>query len=396
MAGFAEGLAGGLRRAFCTVANDVFYGWEALFGNDNNPYTGLNPFRSGYSLACDRPPPTSPPGNPPFTGGQCDAPYTVVYRQFLTDGDGSPVYIDSTATYPALLSGPIVGIRRTGSPNNSPNPQDRALFHLVYDGGANEVLLFDASVQNANADCTIVSVTRADGQPDNCGSLPPPLPIVPPPPREEPVTFDDPDGNPITVPVTFAFGLVYLDADLNVHIPVDIDVDFDIPINLRADFNLHTGDVIYNTGAPASPSPNRPDQPDGYETPPPPPPPVDLPPNYNPPDEEDTPETESILRGVIVKITQLPQNTNVWFNDGMPDLYYPRLGNVSFFVRTGNAFSWTEFVSITSTQQIIQCPWEGGALDVKASFYDGVAGELFPVYRRGEKGYTFSLSPSST
>lgn len=397
MATLRESLSRAIRRAFCRAADVVLDAWALVGGTSDNPYNqGYSPFRSGYSLACDRPPP--PPTPPTFPPGACPVQYTA---KVTTKRNINGNMVDEVVTRGCgfqggnEIYGPIDGFEIDPATNSvvckckGPSGQPRVVG--MSNSGGFPIVSF-----------TVDFLTRCDNQEDNCGQpLPPPPVIIPPPPETEPVEFDDPDGNPINIPVTFAFGFMYVDADLNVHVPVDIDIDFDVPINLRADFNLHTGDVVYNPSAPASPRPpgggGNPRQPDGYEIDNPPPPPTTQPPDYTPPEnDEDTVETETILRGVIVRITQLPTDANVWFNSNMPDLYYPRVGNVSFYVRVGNSFAWTEFISVTSQQQIIMCPWEGGALDVKVSWYDGVAGELYPVYRRGEKGYTFSLSPAST
>lgn len=184
------------------------------------------------------PPPTAPPP-PSFAPvqGQCPGVlYRVTYRQRVYQVSNPNGGLDSTQDYPALLVGPIGGVRRQGAANNSSSPTARAQFYLSYDGGRQEVLLFDAAVQTAIAYAYVTQIVRPDGQPDTC-TLPRPIYPRQPPPQPGDLSFNidiDLGGNTINVPFTFA-PTVY---------PPDVNIGPNVFVNVAGNtFNFNAGGV---------------------------------------------------------------------------------------------------------------------------------------------------------
>lgn len=107
------------------------------------------------------------PGEPPYEGGQCPGvAYTISWRvEYEQGGPGGPV-----ASFPdaVILTGPITNVfirPRASSPGTSETVVEHA-------GGER---LGNAQFTNWNPRLIELSVTRNDGQPDNCGSPDAPL-----------------------------------------------------------------------------------------------------------------------------------------------------------------------------------------------------------------------------
>lgn len=130
-----------------------------------------------------------PQAVPPFTGGQCSVAYLVQ----LANSAGSP------ATASAFAVGPISGVYSVGPPN-----QFGAVAWIV---AANPDVQFRTGFPTEN--WRITSVSRTDGQLDNCGNPPAleptPSPTAPTPPPSppgggQPPVWDDDDDGPVYLP----------------------------------------------------------------------------------------------------------------------------------------------------------------------------------------------------
>jgi len=108
--------------------------------------------------------------------------------------------------------------------------------------------------------------------------------------------------------------------------------------------------------------PGTPDVPDDVPTPITPPSPI-----------VPEPETRQLLRGVIVTVTNIPDDFGLIFQEGNPDIYIPNLGYVNFLIATGNVLSWSVDLAVKNRRCFIPCPWEGGALRV-----EGTLGQALP------------------
>jgi hypothetical protein len=114
------------------------------------------------------------PEPPPFTGGQCATNYSVTYRVRLVNIDSCAVVYDATGTdtvmgpvsFDTIATGVTGGTSCGGGPRQV--PQMRWRLKNGSGGVVNSVDYFDV----APSGVTIQSVTRIDGQPDNCGNIP--------------------------------------------------------------------------------------------------------------------------------------------------------------------------------------------------------------------------------
>ena len=159
------------------------------------PYTGAEEWiNSQRSVYCNQSPDTInsiPSDSPDFTGGQCDAPYTISYEFVQFNGSGAEV-------------GRTLEIKSATGPITQITAEDR--------GSAWCVQIIDANFNPATCDSILgkagasyefqnITITRVDGSPDNCGDPPTPEP----PPLETvdipaPVTYTDDVGLPVAIP----------------------------------------------------------------------------------------------------------------------------------------------------------------------------------------------------
>lgn len=113
-----------------------------------------------------------PIGVPPFTGGQCPVGYYIVYRASSQPGWNQ--------TREAFVNGPIQGTRYIDLGNGN------FQFQVLGSSGGVSVTV----PAGANSGGSIISVSRLDGQSDNCGNPyatePTPAPGVPIPPVSPP------------------------------------------------------------------------------------------------------------------------------------------------------------------------------------------------------------------
>ena len=233
----------------------------------------------------------------PFNGGQCAGVlYTVTFRYNIIGTDGSTIEPAITATSNAL--GPISGIRGQGAP---------AFQNIVIDSGAGPDFARTGScVQGCYRNISIVSIARADGQPDSCGDPPPVydppkirpgLPTLPP---SEPIDF--PGIGPIGVGFEFSPS-----GEINVSLP-DVGVDFTVedPFGLGDDEGEPggpSGPPPGDVGAPGSPSVVGPGGDAEGEAPP-----------------------GKVLTGLRVQITAFPPSRNKYTDEVYRGAYYAYMG----------------------------------------------------------------------
>lgn len=315
-------------------------------------------------LLCNREPTEPPPT--PFNGGQCDgAPYEITFNQsFDQAGFSGGQCTENAQTGTIVLNriGPIsVDVQSDPRGPISPECPNRENIDVVVNGtpefGPNGIV-----AGSYNLD---ISISRTDGQPDDCGS---PSPEAPPLPANIPqgipdnVTFTPDSGPDITVPVVLFFGFAYVNASADINIPVRINLDNNVDI--FADLNLSTGDINFNFG-------NR--QPDTQ-------PPCNYPPDDSipdpPPEEENTLSRIIAVRVTTSVISNFSPITEIFQSGGNPTVVIPDLGLVSFLVETsqgGGGQSWTTDLRVKSTDTTIFCPSPYGAIRVRGSPRAGVA-----------------------
>jgi len=129
---------------------------------------------------CKNSPSGLPPAPaPPFTGGQCATQYSVHYSWDLYDGATFVRTTTSTAAIPGNIKS--ISLRNT----NGLSVGVVISFHNIFSGQDGQTV--DGAgfaPKNSAKNLNIISITRADGSPDNCGNPPPqyPPPAVPPTP----------------------------------------------------------------------------------------------------------------------------------------------------------------------------------------------------------------------
>lgn len=323
-----------------------------------------------YGLGCNRPLPDGAFPAPPFSGGQCPIDYRVEYAfEYSINYDAStPTYTPGTSTI-NFVPGPISGARAIIAPN-------RSTGNIVIDRAGGTTAGFGTSGAPGTIDIRNVRITsvtpQSGGTPDNCGSLPPQVPsgiTIDDSTVTNNITYTNNDGVDVTVPVVLAFGYANVDINGELNIPVAVQLDLNPVVNFNGQFNLRTGDFNVNLGNPDSPFGGNgpcggdpvpdPDQPD---------PTLPLPPSDPiPPSNPDRPIKRKILRGCRVVTTVLNGKQTELNQVDNPDIYIPAIGYVNFLVQIGEGTAWTADIAVKNTNQIIECPWIGGAIDVRGT-----------------------------
>jgi hypothetical protein len=323
-----------VRSGLCGLLNGIEaidrFGINAGLPEDAPPSFPGSPLgnivNNAQGLLCDRMPQSR---GPSFTGGQCPTTYTVVHTRTNTNTSTGFV-IDSQDTNTSV-AGPISSIRIT----SSASPGQITAF-----GPNGAQIIFSNSAATVISNLRINSVTRNDGQPDNC--LPPtPIPL-PEADRTRPITINNISGT-----VVFAVPILNVNGDLQVGFTLAVG-----ELNLSGTVQLNTGDIEFNFGG-------QPTDPDAPEVPT---------PDVTPPDaEDDDPENEkkANIIGVIVVATEIGTNaaTEVPMLS-MPNLFIPRIANVSFQIRIKNRSHWTSDLPVKSRNAYIACPGDIDAIDV--------------------------------
>lgn len=331
---------------------------------------------------CGQEPPTIPP--PPFNGGQCNCvPYNVDISVEIRRRDDNSL-VDTRLTT-LQTTGPITSIAIEDPSPSGPDSVSVALRGSFSNCQPGAVSLTSAARELFRMDnLQILSITRGDGLPDNCGS--PPSVVPPPAPgfnvREGDITYVNSEGNNITVPIVAAFGYADIDINGSLSIPIKVDVG---GIKVDVNFNLNTGDIQF---FPTNNYPSR--KPGGQPTDYLPSPGIELPdypPNLPlplPPIDEEDKDTEPIIVAVVVTTESVETGRiSTLFQDDNPSIRIPSLGHVSFLCRVGFMESaWTSDIPVKNERQLIPCPWEGGAIRVAGTPQPGVEWTLTPIYSR--------------
>lgn len=391
MVTFREGLISGLRQSLCSWLDDTdanVRGWtEKTFGR-----SASNPVLSGLKgLVCSSPP-LPPVSTPPFVGGQCPG---VVYRitgrrmaeRRRCSDDSIVAVID--ADFERTLPGPISGPTRADEYGSCDGTR---LQRVVWtwtgvfangDPALATVAVGNVSSEYVAAESITFSVSRVDGQPDDCGDPPPvsnppstvdggwPLPPVN-------IIYDNSTGGTTEINVAPVIFAPVVNVDGSILAPVSIVAP---NININANVRLGgPGGIDIDFGE---------RQPPGSDTtvdapPPPQPPQLEVP----PPDDDDT---ERRIIGVVATVTDIDGNpaSEIGQPGGGPTAYVPDLGLVSFAISAGSeGFGWTSVERVKNTRAYIACPAPQGAINVKGAPRPGVTWELTPVYGGRSAAFT--------
>lgn len=390
MATLQQSLTSAVRQGFCQALPGVVTGALLFTALSASTVVGAaagvavaGGAAAAYGLGCNRPLPDGAFPAPPFSGGQCGILYNVAVRCRY-----SGTFVPSGTLVNVQAYGKIQGVRFEQRPGNSAaiiiiggNPIGTASGEQEAGSTA-----YSFSPSDVLQSVSIESVSPVNpAQPDNCGSLPPVPPsgiTIDDSTVTNNITYTNNDGVDVTVPVVLAFGYANVDINGELNIPVSVQLDLNPEVNFNGQFNLRTGDFNINLGDPDSPfGTNGPcggdPVPDG-DTPN---PTLPLPPSDPiPPSNPDRPAKRKILRGCQVittvlagKQTEIDQNNN-------PDIYVPAIGYVNFLVQVGTKTAWTVDIPVKNTNQIIECPWIGGAIDVRGTPSYNNQFTVYPIY----------------
>lgn len=376
MATFSEALRTGIKRTFCQVISATDRATalirQKVVGDvlDDVSFPALV-----NRWVCDRDMPNTPPP-PSFTGGQCsDLLYHVVIEYSCGDGFVNTAGYDN---YP----GPIESYSAT---------QDRVWF--TYGGGQERTV----ATGFCEPGWRVVSFTvDAYGQPDDCGDPDSVLPSLPPGWNQasDNITYTNSDGVDVTVPIVAAFGYASLNVNADVTIPVSVDLG---GITFDVDFNLNTGDIqLFPTNNNDYGDRRRGTKPVDVLPPPGediPPPPQGLPPPP-PPIDEGGPESERVIVAAVVSVLDFESGSvGTLFQSDNPDISIPNFGHISFLCRVGPVSgAWTHDIPVKNRQNIIPCPIEWGAFDVKGTPRAGISWQITPLYSKKESPILYPVS----
>ena len=173
--------------------------------------------RSIPPLFAPKPTTLSPTYVPPFTGGQCPVNYDVTYQIYRTDLEGNE-YTAGASTLQFL--GAIGNIRVVKGAMTSSNGLVSISFSLETGAGLRGLSATNSTTGTgiSNGRGVVLSVSRSDGQPDNCGNLGNPNP---PPsiaddglfnPTNPHIADDNGTLNPAAIVLAPAFPLVLVSA----------------------------------------------------------------------------------------------------------------------------------------------------------------------------------------
>lgn len=365
--------------------------------------TSTAPYAQLYRWACNvEPPAPNFDTQAPFTGGQCPGVLYNINISWTQTYNGGAVWngssylpnyygeITSIVLLPLVVGQfPKIALSHHGEPPNPYTPNTTQ--QRVVDIGITGHQTGESTIINS------ISVTRVDGQTDNCGDVDV---DIPEPPEgwndyDTDITYNDNDNTEINIPVTFVFGFAFVNAKAELNIPFTLNVS--PTLNFQGTLNVNTGDVhvdlfpsvTNNNGNTVFSFPNgsdtfninnnfnvsgdRPDPTPNSNT------------NDKPPGT--TNGTKKVIRGVIVTVFQLTSKKHtVLYQNENPDIYVPNLGFVQFKVSVDGIEAWTTDHPVKTLRHFIECPWVGGAIDVKGTPQPGIQFELYPVYAVSEAG----------
>lgn len=373
MASLREALSDRFRDFVCTASQPAadFAGWldgaiSTVSGLDSAGLPGFDINSEIRGLVCPSPGGASggagvgityPPTTPVL--GQCDGiVYVGIWRRRRADG------FEQNAGIPPVF-GPIGTVIRDDS---GPTVLARIQCRGAASGPIQPpgTLVTIASFSSAFEFAEVVSVTpqRQDGLPDDCGGNSPQQP----PTGTAPVTYDDPDGNPVVdEPWDFLPDFPFRLPDGTLVIPF-VAVNGNLTIN--ANFNLSVDEVSFNFGGQGGQDAccPKPETDDMVE-----------------PDPDDPPEPVDEVRywGVKTNVTfdTLPVQQTQIVEPGQPNLYVPDLGAIRFAIEVGGRRAWTADQKIRTVSQItpVNAPATAYAVSITPRPGISIVSDLIPV-----------------
>lgn len=369
---------------------------QDIAGKVNPFYDGslLDDYQTGVTNALNRFCPVPRPGGPvaptqPFLGGQCTAvSYRVTGQSEATRDDGSTGPIDFGSFLISDVRGPITYIGQSPTSKSS-----GILIGKNFQGQSQTFSLGGTSDTRYTFRLKSYSITRNDGQPDNCGDPPPvfppgtPTPTDPEPPGTV-INIDLPDVGPTNITFTPVVGIVYVNNEGDFIVPVTVNVA-EPTINLNFDIDL--GVNISRPDEPTEPiDPSPPKNPDGRPEPRDCPPPRDCndEPEPEPPSPEPPEEDRKNYRIVGVVVLSAVDRTYVPATEILqsagPNIWAPRLGYIRFVYQlTEEDKTYSEDIPVKLISHYIEVPQKDlRCIQVIGNPERGVSFELIPVTRK--------------
>lgn len=388
---FQDALLGVIRDGFCTVVNTL---QDFGFGLDvGAEYRGtkatVDVLRFSQRLVCNREP--SAAYEPPFTGGQCFTAYYVVVEADVPRLDGFPSGLSGAYTR-SPVPGRIEGLGVRTIPGVPSSLYQFYIRSRDATGTISETEVLQAPVTvYAVPEGTFTTIARLDGLPDDCGSPYPQPPPSAPGDRTYPFNFTyvDNSSNDVNIDGSVTFGDIVVGSNNDIKIPFRVTIDDILPYTFNGTLSLTTGDISFNLGNPNYSPIDRPN-PDGYTTDPSPDPLPDVPvPPTDPGANEPEPDTQRVIRGVFVTTVTDNSPGTVIDQTDTPDIIVPNLGYVQFLIRVSGRSAWTSDIAVKNHKWFCECPFEGGAIDVRGTPRTGVEWTLTPVYLQQERSQSF-------
>lgn len=331
---FVESTREAVRTGLCNYL--TFVGKGRSWVNELSP-VDLPDFGEFWNrVLCDRNE-SLPPTPPQFTGGQCPGVEYDVFFTFDYRGTQGPNCTLSTGSRTRRGLGPVQGVFVTAEDSPNPDRYNSVVTTRFADGDQVGPATFTEFECDGYA-VTGVTVTRVDGQPDDCGD---------PPPVVEPFP---PQGDTINIDVTYTNNegdIVTELGDFNLFAPIVI-----APVTIVAPIRVNLPDVSFNGQIVLSPE---------FE--------VDLfPPSFDKAPgvvgEESEPPPEDSKRellGVRVRCGNPgdTQATRVFGVGNTPDLWVPRLASVFFEVRVEDVVTRSRDYDLKQEDQFFPVPDKG-------------------------------------
>ena len=308
----------------------------------------------------------------PYSGGQCFTDYSVTWAIEATRNDGQKVIVNSGT---AIVPGPVEQF--TQLIENPPYfPVGTVYVFRVLDRNGNaggRGTNVNVSDTPGGADSVVSTrwktfeVTRLDGQPDNCGSQPIPPPVIPPYiPTPIIVNIEYEDGDNITINEDVTFNIfapiVLVGGAIIAPITVtgndfslvgEMQLNGELNVEFKPEFNFGPrGQVDTEPPDPDAPYP-QPERPEG---------------------------SRSIVGAIVTATTVSSRPATQIGQDGNPDIFAPRVGNLAFYIATDKGSAWTSDIPIKNVRQYVPCPSSFGAVDVAATAEPGWALNVEPVW----------------
>lgn len=354
---FLDDLKDAARDGACFILG----GYESGLGWIGDKITGGNPERAvggARGALCEDPtPPDAPP--PEYPGGQCATQYRIRF-----DWNECGTARSNTV---GPVPGPLGGVTKTVlNPNDGScngETEQRRRVSVAYAGGltANQVYT------NVSGDIDITPI-REDGQPDDCGNLPTPIPPYVPTPRTVPIPDPtNPTGPDIDVDVTvfapvLVGGVVY--APVTFQGP-NFDIDGRIILTPDFDIDISLGGGSSGSGGEGSPVPEEPG---------------DIPPD----DPSQPPGADGrFLLGCHVSIAFAanPKFTEIAQDGAIGSIGVPRVATFHFVANMGGTWSRIPGVELKSRRTYVPVPPGVNAVSWQINVEDGASiSSVRPVY----------------